>query len=103
MGQFPCEANPHPGPLPEGEGTEATVLARRKPRLLLRLPGSFLLRFDARQLDASLFHYVSRGQRLPQRLLRKPAQGFAVTQRDDTDVHDAVPNLPARYPRSMAL
>jgi hypothetical protein len=39
------------------------VLARRKPRLLSRLPGSFLLRFAERQFLALLFQ-------LPPRLTR---------------------------------
>jgi hypothetical protein len=34
--------------------------ARRKPRLLLRLPGAFLLRLDARELRASLFQLPPR-------------------------------------------
>ena len=39
------------------------VLSRRKPRLLLRLPGGFLLRFADRQFLALLFQ-------LPPRLTR---------------------------------
>ena len=46
---------------PSGEGF---VLARRKPRLLLRLPGSFLLRYAERQLSASLFQLPPRLTRL---------------------------------------
>jgi hypothetical protein len=37
------------------------VLERRKPRLLLRLPGSFLLRYADRQLSASLFPVSDQG------------------------------------------
>ena len=35
---------------------QCVVLTRRNPRLSLRLPGSFLLRFADRQLTALLFH-----------------------------------------------
>ena len=38
--------------------------ARRKPRLFLRLPGSFLLRLAERQLPASLFQPPPRRTRL---------------------------------------
>jgi hypothetical protein len=38
--------------------------ARRKPRLFLRLPGSFLLRLAERQLPASLFQLPPRLTRL---------------------------------------
>ena len=45
------------------------VLARRKPRLLLRLPGLFLLRFAERAFSAVLFHEPPRITRLePPRL-----------------------------------
>jgi hypothetical protein len=46
-----------------GPSLSLTVLARRKPRLLSRLPGSFLLRFAERQFLALLFQ-------LPPRLTR---------------------------------
>ena len=47
------------------------ALAGRKPRLLFRLPGEFLLRLAERQLDAELFQ-------LPPRLTRLDAPACAL-------------------------
>ena len=53
----------------DARATDGVVLARRRPRLLLRLPGVFLLRFADRQFLALLFQ-------LPPRLTRSdPDEG----------------------------
>jgi hypothetical protein len=57
---------------PDGDRVSASVhphgrielWTRRKPRLLLRLPGSFLLRLAERQFDALLFQLPPRLTRL---------------------------------------
>jgi hypothetical protein len=59
---------------------EWRVLARRKPRLLLRLPGSFLLRYAERQLSASLFPAPPRITRL-EPLSRQPSREESSTIR----------------------
>ena len=72
MGQFPCVRCPHLHPLPAGRGdVEATVLARRKPRLLFRFDGSFLLRLAARQFSASFLQLPPRITRF-EPLLHRP-------------------------------
>ena len=55
------------------------VLRRRNPRLLLRLPGAFLLRFDARQLRALLFQLPPRFTRFEPVSAVTPAPTIAQT------------------------
>ena len=60
-----------------GPSSSLTVLARRKPKLLFRLSGEFLLRFAERQFLALLFQLPPRLTRLepepgPAPLLRRP-------------------------------
>jgi len=52
----------------DARATSGVVLARRRPRFWLRLPGVFLLRFADRQFLALLFQ-------LPPRLTRLPPEG----------------------------
>lgn len=70
-----------------GPSLSLTVLARRKPRLLLRLPGSFLLRFAERQFLALLFQPPPRLTRFepepgPMPLLRRPPPILHIQVRD---------------------
>jgi len=67
-----------------GPSLSLTVLARRKPKLLLRLPGVFLLRFAERQFRPLLFQLPPRLTRFvpepgPASLLHQPPPFYTST------------------------